>query len=1019
MKFPPCRVGSVFSSLLLVVVYAFQVTGQTAVDPTYNGIPSLPLSTPVSLEQAIQADGKILIWGRSLAVQGIAKGKLVRLNSNGELDNTFMYCHCGLDGMVNALPLPDGKILVAGFQSGVSKVTRLNKDGSLDGTFSNSNPAILQFGASSARVIAVQPDGKFYTYRTQAFQGFGEASVFRFNPDGSLDSSFTSVGIGSGSPNFTTLSAFLLAPDGKIYVASNTYAPFSSSSNLRRRNADGTADASWTMPDFQPSNSWSINGLGLQADGGLLVSGDFASVNGVSKIDLVRIMPAGNVDLDFTAGQSFISNGQIQVLSNGGILYSSRTDISGITTIFRLTPTGGVDGSFSMAPEVSSQLNVWVLDASERIVFLGSVGNSPRLVRLLTNGDLDTSFDPDVNLFGRIHAIARQSDGKFIVAGEFNRFNGKSRSSLVRTNSDGTLDTSFDAGTGFNTPPRKIIVQPDGKVLAIGSFTTYNGTPVPGIVRLLTDGALDLMFSVTPNAGQIRGITLMADGRMLIGGSFSTINGISRPGVARLDAEGSVDLSFDALLGGSPTVNDVVVQPDGKIVIGGSFSGVAGFNRSNFVRLEITGALDQPFNPSVGIVGGVWLTADNKFLIVGPGGDSITIQRRNSDGSPDGNYTSQTFFGDNSQSFIDAVLVQSDGSAIVGGNYYTVGSNARKGIVRLAPNGSVDPLFLPRSADGRVRAVIDGGVGKVMIGGDFSLVESTTRAGLSRLNVTPFRKVTLFDFDGDGRSDFTVFRPSTNDWYSLLTSTFGYTLTHFGSAGDIVAPGDYDGDGKTDPGIYRPSTGAWWYAASSLDGAHRTVSWGVNGDIPRPADFDGDGKTDFILFRPSNNTWYRMNSSGAQSTFVFGSPGDQPVVGDFDGDGKWDPAIFRPSSGDWWYAASSAGNQHRSIHWGTTGDIPAPADFDGDGKTDFAVFRPSEGGWYVWNSGGGPAVTTAFGLSADVPIPADYDGDGKADIAVFRPSNGVWYLLQSTAGIGGVQWGLATDVAIPNAFVPH
>jgi len=108
----------------------------------------------------------------------------------------------------------------------------------------------------------------------------------------------------------------------------------------------------------------------------------------------------------------------------------------------------------------------------------------------------------------------------------------------------------------------------------------------------------------------------------------------------------------------------------------------------------------------------------------------------------------------------------------------------------------------------------------------------------------------------------------------------------------------------------------------------------------------------------------------------------------------------------------------RNFHWGQTGDIPAPADYDGDGKTDFAVFRPSDGGWYIFRSSDFQVITTAFGLNGDRPVAADYDGDGKADIAVFRPSNGIWYLLQSTAGIGGVQWGLPTDVAIPNAFQP-
>jgi uncharacterized delta-60 repeat protein len=1017
MKKEISRTAVALCAIALFALCGTPIIAQTDVDPTYNGVPSLPLTAPVSQQLAVQADGKVLIWGASMAVQGIAKGRLVRLDQDGTLDAAFTYCNCGLDSLSNALPLPDGKILVAGSLSGASKVIRLNNDGSLDGTFNNANPP-NGFGGSTARLVDVQSDGRFYTYRTQSFQGFGEGSLFRFNADGSLDTGFSSVAVGSGSPNFTILSAFLLAPDGKFYIASNTFAPFLTTATLRRRNADGTADGTWTTPSFLPQTSFLVNGLALQSDGGLLVSGDFSSVNGVAKADLVRILPAGNVDLNFTA-PSFLSNGEIHLLSNGKILLSARTDANGATRIYRLDSDGGLDGSFTMDAQVTNQLNTLVLDASERIVFFGNLSTEIRLVRLMTDGSLDVSFNPDIALFGRIHAVVRQSDGKVIAAGEFTRFNGVSRLSIVRTNVDGSLDLLYDTGTGFDLPPKKMLLQSDGKLIAIGGFSSFNGTPVPGIVRLLTNGNIDPTFAVTPNfGGQILGFTLQSDGKVLVAGNFASINGVSRPGVARINDDGSVDAGFNALLGGTPTVNDVVVQTDGKIVIGGGFNGVQGFNRANFVRLDTSGTLDQGFNPSVGGVGGVWLTSDGKFLISGLGGDSITLQRRNADGSLDGTFAAQTFIGDNSQSWIDAVLIQSDGSLIVGGSYFTVGSVARRGIVRLTPTGSVDPLFLPHSADGRVRTVIDGGNGKVLVGGDFSRLESSTRAGLARLNVTVFRKVTPFDFDGDGRSDFTVFRPSTNEWYILFTSNWQYSVTNFGLAGDIVAPGDYDGDGKTDLGIYRPSTGAWWYAASSLGGAHRTVSFGSNGDIPRPADFDGDGRTDLVLFRPSNSTWYRLNSSGVQSSMTFGSPGDLPLVGDFDGDGKADPAVFRPSTGTWWYAASGSANAFRAVHWGQFGDVPVPGDYDGDGKTDYAVFRPSEGGWYILRTADISIVTMSYGLPTDRPIAADYDGDGKTDVAVFRPSTGIWYLLQSTAGQGGVQWGIATDVPAPAAFLP-
>jgi uncharacterized delta-60 repeat protein len=244
-----------------------------------------------------------------------------------------------------------------------------------------------------------------------------------------------------------------------------------------------------------------------------------------------------------------------------------------------------------MSSSVSSQLNSFSLDASERIVFLGNASDTARLVRLNVDGSLDNSFNPNLGIFGRIFALARQNDGKVIVAGEFDRFNGVPRVSIVRTNVDGSIDPTFNAGSGFNSPPRRLAVQSDNKIIAVGSFGSYNGNSAPGIIRLMPDGSVDPVFVVAPNAGaQFAGLDLLADGRVMVSGNFSTINGSARAGVARLHTDGTVDNGFNALVGGSPSISVVLAQPDGKVMIGGAFSGVGGFNRSNLVRLESSGA---------------------------------------------------------------------------------------------------------------------------------------------------------------------------------------------------------------------------------------------------------------------------------------------------------------------------------------------------------------------------------------------------------------------------------------------
>ena len=268
---------------------------------------------------------------------------------------------------------------------------------------------------------------------------------------------------------------------------------------------------------------------------------------------------------------------------------------------------------------------------------------------------------------------------------------------------------------------------------------------------------------------------------------------------------------------------------------------------------------------------------------------------------------------------------------------------------------------------------------------------------------------TPFDFDGDGKSDVSVFRPANGVWY-LLQSSAGFTGAAFGFETDKLVPADYDGDGKTDLAVYRGGT--WYLNRSSL--GFTGITFGDGSDIPQPADFDGDGKSELAVFRPSNGTWYVLNLVNNQFSAVqFGQSGDKPVVGDFDGDNKADYAVFRPSSGAWYLQRSGLG--FTGFLFGAPTDTPVPADYDGDGKTDVAVFRPSSGTWYLQQSTAG-FTGIAFGIATDLPAPADYDGDGKADVAVYR--GGSWYLNRSTAGFTGVAFGTATDKPVPNAFVP-
>src|SRR6266404_4491875 len=316
-------------------------------------------------------------------------------------------------------------------------------------------------------------------------------------------------------------------------------------------------------------------------------------------------------------------------------------------------------------------------------------------------GRLDPSFNPGTGADQTVYSLAPRPDGRILIGGSFSAFNGISRTNIARLNPDGSGDTNFVPGSalGESLNVSAVALQADGKVLLGGVFTSASGT---NLIRLNTNGTVDPGFSAQTDSG-VNSLALQTNGHLVVGGYFTTVNGAAHTAVAQLGTNGVLDAGFNPnLAGGTLSVYAVVVQSNGKIVIGGSFTSVNSTPTTNLARLNVDGTLDSNFKPvsfaGLSAVNAVAVDGQGKVLA---GGDFASVNgvtrtnlvRFNSDGSLDANFNPAA----GTDATVFSIAVQHDGKVLVGGLFTIANGINRNYIARLNADGSLDTSFDPGS----------------------------------------------------------------------------------------------------------------------------------------------------------------------------------------------------------------------------------------------------------------------------------------------------------------------------------
>jgi len=551
-------------------------------------------------------------------------------------------------------------------------------------------------------------------------------------------------------------------------VAGYSIIEYSNFVTLVIRRVGGTVNP--VSVNYTTSDGTATNGLDyLSVSGTVTFTGDHfeTDTNGSGAVFFVpgeasRVVTVPILDDVLGEGSEtfFVTLSGVQTLTNTALPGATLlgTNVFATVTILDNELPGNVDFEFDSGAGANATVRAvaqsprgGLVEFLDRVVIGGdftTVDNFVfnRVARLLPDGSLDSSFNPGAGANSNVFAVAVQPDGRVLAGGEFTTMNTTNRARLARLNGDGKLDLSFDVGPGgVNAAVRAILLQPDGRVVIGGDFSQVGGTPRSFVARLHTNGALDTNFVANVN-GSVHALGLQADGKILIGGAFTLVNGAARSSLARLNANGTLDTTLVIGSGFNGPVHTVAVLNDGRLMAGGSFSNYNTTNINHLVRLTSVGVLDSSFKSGTG---------------------------------PDG--------------AVFSIAPAASGRVVIGGAFLTYNDVPRAGFARLSPNGGVDRNFdTGTGANAPVRAVVAQENTALIIGGDFTIVNGLPRNRIARIHGDEFLDVVGVEFIV---SEFSVSEAGGAVATITVQRTGGtnraFTVEYYTANGTATAPDDY------------------------------------------------------------------------------------------------------------------------------------------------------------------------------------------------------------------------------------